>query len=713
MCHEFVLAESYRCQRWIAIDAKNITSNIYQDYLMRFIYLAPMALSCTVFANEEASFLPSLELETLMATDVQANAAMKRLQSTSETAASIYVLSNDELVKSGVTSIPQALTLVPGLQVRKIDNNVWAITSRAPAGRYSSKLLVMINGQSIHNPGFAGVDWASINVPIFDIERIEVIRGQSGLLWGSNATNGVVNIITMHSEDTRATKIQVETGSQLNHQVTGRFGSDLGEYGAYRVYASSRETERSDTSYKGRSSDEGETSSFGVRSDLILSDDLSLILQGDYTKIDNGQTVSLSDLTTFETNQLTTEFKREDVKVMTRLEHRIDITSSQMIQASYSNLSADSAFHNERFGIVDVDYQMNTIINDIQFDWGLNYRHTQIDSKDTDYMLAVKDINSTAQYGGFVQVQIDLIPRELNFSLGNRSEHNDFTGWEHQPIARLMWKPTDNHVMWSSISQAIRVPSLLEQNGKTVLSGQRVGDQVATGNPGIDNLYIPLYLNGSEDTDAETTISGELGYRYLRHNWNFDVTFFQTKSKNALALEATFNPLTIEEVIALNDPIAIAIALQNTTIDYNFVSNAELKTNGSEFVLGWQPNDEFKAEIGYNFTSYEYQLTDSTRTAVGQSSDLSQLFLKSSVSITRNHYLFALYRIEAGTAYETSDYGSLDLSWSWLFNPTIAFTLTGNNLLAGKHVEYKNTDETYTVPTYIEQSIVARITANF
>lgn len=680
---------------------------------MRFIYLAPMALSFSIFANEEPSFLPSLELETLMATDIQANAAMKRLQSTSETAASIYVLSNDELVKSGVTSIPQALTLVPGLQVRKIDNNVWAITSRAPAGRYSSKLLVMLDGQSIHNPGFAGVDWESINIPLFDIERIEVIRGQSGLLWGSNATNGVINIITKHSEDTRSAQVQIETGSQLNHQVTGRFGSDLGEYGAYRVYASNRETERSDTSYKGLPSDYGKTSSFGMRSDLILNNDLSLMLQGDYTKIDNGQTVTLSDLTTFVSDELTTEYKREDVKLMTRLEHRIDDISSQMIQASYSDLSADSAFHNEGFGIVDVDYQMNTIINDIQFDWGLNYRHTQIDSQDTDYMQKVEDIDSTDQYGGFVQIQIDLIPRELNISLGNRSEHNDFTGWEHQPIARLMWKPTDNHVMWSTVSQAIRVPSLLEQNGTTVLSGQRVGDQVTTGNPAIDNLYIPLSLKGSEDIDAETTISGELGYRYLKENWNFDVTFFQTKSKNALALEATFNPLTIEQVIALNDPIAIAIALQNTTIDYNFVSNAELKTNGSEFVLGWQPNHDFKAEIGYNFTSYEYQLADSTKTAVGQSSDLSQLFLKSSVSINRNHYLFALYRLEDGNAYKTSNYGSLDLSWSWLFNPTIAFTLTGNNLLAGEHLEYKNTGETYTVPTYIEQSIVARITANF
>ncbi|MDB1126247.1 TonB-dependent receptor plug domain-containing protein [Vibrio algarum] len=680
---------------------------------MRIFCLASFAMTCSVFANEDTSSLPSLDLESLMAADVQANAAMKRLQSTAETAASIYVLSNDEIIKSGVNSIPQALTLVPGLQVRKIDNNVWAITARAPAGRYSSKLLVMIDGQSIHNPSFAGVDWEGINVPLFDIDRIEVIRGQSGLLWGSNATNGVINIITKHSEDTRTTKLEVSAGSQLNHQVTGRFGSDLGEYGAYRVYASNRDSDQSSNSYKGLPSDSGETTSLGMRSDLIFNNDLSLILQADYTQVDNGQTVSLSDLTTFETYKLESASTRDDLKVMTRLEHRLGDYSTQMLQASYLRLSADTAYHNEEFAVLDVDYQMNTIFNDVKVDWGLNYRNTQINSDDTGYVMMTEDIDSITQYGAFAQVQFDLIPSELNFSLGNRSEHNDFTGWEHQPIARLMWKPAQKHVFWSSLSQGIRIPSLIELNGQTVLSGKRVGDEITTGNSYIDDLYLPLYLNGNSDIEAEKTISVEFGYRYLRRKWNLDFTVFKSQSKNALALETDVSPLSIEEIAALNNPLAIAATLQSTRIDYTFVSNAELESYGSELVLAWQPNQDFKAEIGYNFTSYEYQLEDATRTVVGQTSDLSQLFLKSSVSLNDDHFLFALYRLEDGEAYNTDDFGVLDLSWSWIIHPSVAFTLTGNNLLENDHIEYKNTDEVYTVPTYIESSIVARVTANF
>lgn len=677
---------------------------------MRIFYVASLAMCCSVYANDS---LPSLDLESLMATDVQANAAMKRLQSTSETAASIYVLSNDEIIKSGVNSVPQALTLVPGLQVRKIDNNVWAITSRAPAGRYSSKLLVMIDGQSIHNPSFAGVDWESINVPLFDIDRIEVIRGQSGLLWGSNATNGVINIITKHSEDTRTTKLELATGSQLNHQLTGRFGSDLGRYGAYRVYASSRDSKQSEQSYRGSPSDSGETKSLGLRSDLIVNNDMSFILQADYTQVDNGQTVSLSDLSTFKTSKIQSDLSRDDLKLMTRLEHRLGAFSNQMLQASYLMLSADTAYHNEDYAVLDVDYQMNTIVNGINVDWGINYRNTQINSKDTDYVYMVEDMDSISQYGAFAQVEFDLVPDTLNFSFGNRSEHNDFTGWEHQPIVRLLWKPDEKHVLWSSLSQGIRIPSFIEINGRTVLSGKRVGDQIETGYSAIDDLYIPLYLNGNSNIEAEKTISAEIGYRYIQKNWNLDLTVFNTESKNALALETEVTPLSIEEILALNNPLAIDATLKDTVIDYNFVSNARLETYGSELVFSWQPNPVFKAEIGYNYTSYEYQLEDSTRTVVGQTSHLSQAFLKSSLAITDDHFVFALYRFEDGDAYKANDFGVLDLSWSWIINPSIAFTLTGNNLLANDHIEYKNTDEVYVVPTYIESSVVARMTVNF
>ena len=179
--------------------------------------------------------LPSLDLDELLATDVQVTSAMKRLQNVSETAASIYVLTHDEIISSGVTSVAQALKLVPGMQVRQIDNNQWAITTRSSAGRYSSKLLVMVDGQSIYNPGFAGVYWEALNTPLYDIERIEVVRGQGGLLWGSNATNGVVNIITKHTADTQGILIEGEVGSMTNLGASFRVGGNFANYNSFDI----------------------------------------------------------------------------------------------------------------------------------------------------------------------------------------------------------------------------------------------------------------------------------------------------------------------------------------------------------------------------------------------------------------------------------------------------------------------------------------------
>lgn len=646
---------------------------------MRCIWLASLALSSVVVANEEASPLPNLDLESLMATDVQVTSAMKRVQSTSKTAASLYVLTKNELINSGATSIPQALTLVPGMQVKKIDNNAWAVTSRGVAGRYSSKLLVMINGHSLHNPGFAGVDWESINIPLYDIERIEVIRGQGGLLWGSNATSGVINIITKHSEDTRSTFLQAEGGSQISHAVSARYGDDLGELGAFRVYASDKDSDKSSEAVHGNANDYGNTRSLGMRSDLNLDSQTTLLIQGDYTKVDNGQTLSLANLTTNQKERVASDYRRQDSQLMVRIENRISERSNQMMQLSYLGLDAESLFQNEAFDIVDLDYQMNTLIGSIQVDWGLNYRHTNIDSVDTDYLTALEPLDSMEQYGAFIQTRFDLIPEKLTLSVGNRSERNDLTGWEHQPAARLVWTRSEDTVFWSALSQGVRIPSLLEYNGLVRVSG------VDSGIPGI---YLPQYLVGSDEIKAEKSLSAEIGYRYQGADWCADLTFYYTKADDVLSISPAFESMVVYQYLG---------------------SNAELVTRGVESALKWRVDEGIVAELGASYSSYDYKLDQLEYGAVGDTTNLSQLFFKISAAITSNQQIFALYRLERGDAYSTDDYGVVDVSWSWKLRSRTTLSITGNNLFGGDHLEYLNTSETFTIPTYIEPTVVARI----
>ncbi|WP_298941690.1 TonB-dependent receptor [uncultured Psychromonas sp.] len=631
------------------------------------------------YALEE---LPSLDFDALMAADVQVTSAMKRLQDMSETAASIYVLTNKEIRESGVTSIPQALKLVPGMQVRQLDNNQWAITSRSTAGKHSSKLLVMVDGQSIYNPGFAGVYWEALNIPLYDIERIEVIRGQGGLLWGSNATNGVVNIISKHTADTRGAFVQVATGNQINHEVDFRIGGDLANYSSFRIFASSEETDASTKSTKNMpANDDGRKKSVGGRLDLSVNDDLSFIAQAQYTSIDMGQNLRLADLDSYQRVYLQDQYKREHFQIMTRLEHALSSTSNQMVQASVSSQQGEQVYYKDHFVITDIDYQMNTLAKGIQIDWGVNYRYTSISIDETDYFTNIQDIDSYNHFGGFLQVQFNLIPDELKLIIGNRSEKNSFTGWEHQPMARLLWTPHSKHTIWAAISKGVRIPSLLEYNNRALASSSGIRTEVV----------------GSENLKAEKSISKELGYRYAEKSWGLDVSLFHTEAQNVLAVE----------------PVVYVDENFNPLIDLNFVSNTELTTYGGEAIFKWQPFDKITTELGYSITAYKYDLPDGTTEAIGYDSYLRQIIVKTQYALNTEHSVAAIYRIESGEAYDTNDFSVLDLTWNWKITPSVSFSLTGNNLLYGKHLEYNNTNETYTVPTYIEPNYFAKITANF
>lgn len=628
----------------------------------------------------EVEEIPSLDFEALMATDVQVTSAMKRLQNMSETAASIYVLTNKEIIQSGVTSIPQALALVPGMQVRKIDKNQWAITSRSVAGRYSSKLLVMIDGQSIYNPGFAGVYWEALNMPLYDIERIEVIRGQGGLLWGSNATNGVINIITKHTADTGGTLVQVATGTQIDHKVDFRVGGDLANYNSFRIFAA---VENSDESTKSRDpitpNDDSKKQNIGGRIDLKLTNNLSLLTQADYTHIELGQSLTLADLNTYASTYYQEQYTRDHMQLMTRLEHRISADSNQMLQASISSQRGEQRYYQDSFLISDIDYQMNTLINNIQFDWGVNYRYNDISLESSDYVFNIKNINSYNQFGGFVQAQFTLVPNQLKFILGNRSENNSFTGWEHQPMARLVWTPSAKHTIWSAISQGVRIPSLAEYNERLLLSSP---------------YLIRTELIGNANINSEKSLSKELGYRYTANSWWVDLSVFHTASRNVLAVDPSVNAT-------------------NSLIRLDFVSDLELTSYGGEAIVKWQVFEQLSAELGYSISTNEYDGSSDLIPALGNNSYLRQLIAKTNFSITNTHSFSAIYRIESGDAYSTDNFSVLDLSWNWQVSPSVMLSLTGNNLLYGRHLEHGSGDEIFTIGSFIEPSYLAKITAKF
>lgn len=644
------------------------------------LFSSQLVMPTKVLADNTLVELPSLDFEALMATDVQVTSAMKRLQNKSETAASIYVLTNEEITQSGVTSVAQALTLVPGMQVRKIDNNQWAITSRSVAGRYSSKLLVMIDGQSIYNPGFAGVYWEALNIPLYDIERIEVIRGQGGILWGSNATNGVINIITKHTADTRNVVGQVATGSKIDHKIDLRVGGDLDNYSSFRVFAGVEDTDESSKSrYSISPNDNSKKQNIGARIDLKLTNNLSFLTQADYTHIELGQNIILADLNTYSRTYYQEQYTRDHFQLMARLEHKVSPDSNQMLQASISSQRGEQRHYKDQFLISDIDYQMNTLINNIQFDWGLNYRYNDISLENSDYVFNLQNINSYNQFGGFVQAQFTILPDQLKLILGNRTEKNSFTEWQHQPMARLVWTPHLKHSIWGAVSQGVRIPSLAEYNERILVSS---------------SYGIRTEIIGNANIKSEKSISKELGYRYTANSWWLDVSLFHTKSYNVLAVDPSINATY-------------------SLISLDLVSEAELVSYGGEAIIKWQPFDKLSTELGYSLSSNKYELYSDLIPALGNNSYLRQIIAKTNFSLTDTHSFSAIYRIESGDAYSTDNFSVLDLSWNWQVTPVIAFSLIGNNLLYGSHLQHGNGDGIFTVGSFVEPSYLAKITAKF
>lgn len=677
-------------------------------------------LVCSLFVisplvNAEDT-LPDLDLDALMAMDVQVTSAMKRAQSAFETASSIYVLTNEQIVRSGATSIPEALKMVPGLAVRQLDNNQWAISARGVASRFSSKMLVMVDGQSFYTPKFAAVYWETLNVSLYDIERIEVIRGQGGQLWGTNANNGVINIITKNSIDSRGLHADISAGDQINLDANLRYGGDISNKGSYRIHGHVRDGNRSSKGIEVAPVDTTEQHSFGARMDLTPSDEWSVMIQGNLTESDLGQNYrGVFD----ETNANIARsgiLERTDARFMARVENRISADANQMLQASWLKQSGTQAFLQEEYEALDLDYQMNFLVDDWQIDWGVNYRKNVVEFDESVFLTSDREYDALEQYGAFIQAQVALIPDELSLIFGAKSEHNELTGWETQPLARMMWTFSEQQALWTSISQTVRIPTLIEFNDNFAVQGRRIGEVMPTGVPLIDAYRVKTFLNGNDAVKPETSLSYELGYRISKAQWALDVSAYHTLAEDVAVIRSDPNleqfipALALLQLGMVNEAVQ---ALSETRIDFNVVSEAELMTEGVDIVLSWQPTDYFSGELGYSYNTFEYDMPDDTFPAIGFDSTSRQLFAKADVDFLEHHNVFATVRVENSDAYQTDTFTAMDIAWNWQLNSVWKLSLTGKNLFAGSHVEYGNTSETYTIANFIDESYTIKITADF
>jgi len=635
-----------------------------------------VALLAPVCVGAETVETSALELEALMDLDIQLSTVTRRLRAPQESAASVYILSGDEINLSGVTSIPQALSLVPGLQVRKIDNNNWAVTLRAVAGRFSSRMLVLVNGQSIYDAVDGGVNWETLNVPLFDIERIEVVRSNGGLSWGNNATNGVVNIITKHSEDTRGLVTYLEAGNEIANAAI-RYGRDLGSLGSFRVHGFSKNMQASDNAYfPVEPNDSSHTQGVGTRFDLNLNDNVFMLIQGEYQNLSINNVVLTPDLITNITEYNPDDESRELYNFAARLDHVIDADTSQVFQLTYSNEQYDSFYFEDKQEEFSVDYLISAQVDAYHFDFGLNYRHIDLTLTDNDYLTSLNNLDNVQYYSAFLQVQYEFIPNQLSLSIGDKVERNDVLDWVHQPSFKLIWEPNEANKLWASVSRGSRFPSFTEMDISFRAAGIPFG-----------NFVLAQIIQGNKDIQAEHSLSKEVGYRYSAEGVNVDVSLFKTDAKNVLTTE-----------IAIIPP---------TSFIQTFVSEGQLDTYGGEIFADWQINAWLNTELAYSFAKLDYDLAENIASPTGDNSTVQQWLLKTSARFNDSHSVFTTARWEQGEAYSTDDFFALDVSWRWQVSENMQLGITGNNLLISDRVEYANTRQLFVVPSFIEPSYTA------
>ncbi|MFH2123280.1 MAG: TonB-dependent receptor [Pseudomonadota bacterium] len=660
-------------------------------------------------SGAEEQDLTGLSIEELMA--LQVTSVSKKVQNFSDSAAAIFVITNDDLRKSGVTNIPDALRMVPGINVARIDANKWAVNSRSANSRFADKLLVMIDGRSVYTPTYSGVYWEVQDVMLEDIDRIEVIRGPGATLWGANAVNGVINIITKHAVDTLGGLVSLGGGSQEQAFAGARYGASFGENSYGRLYAKGFSRDEFQYPAGEDANDDWDMARGGFRIDSALTAKDSLTLHGDIYSGNIDQQITVPSSTWslpggfFSNIEDDTNVSGKNMVAL--WEHVLSSGSKLTLQAYYDRTDRNEAFVKEKRESFDVELQHLIKVgerNDVV--WGARYRSSRDDFSIADVAIVTMDPDSSQDslYSAFLQDEIMLAPDRVWLTLGSKLEHNDYTGSEFQPSLRLRWAPQSNHKLWSSVSRAVRTPSRVEDDG-TVLAG--IMPYPDSFNPAslfynpLNPLPVRIEMVGNNALQAEKLTAYELGYRFLfSRDFSMDAALFYHDYDKLRTFEA-------------QDTAFAGTGIVQTSLATNSGSAA---SKGLELVLAWQTTDWLKVDLAYSYLDSNMELDRQLGEEPRHQASLRG-FVTLRDDLDLNIWLryvgsaSAVYVLSQNGLYMIDEYATCDLRLAWRPVAGIELSLVGQNLLDGGHVEF--VQETFTLPTEVGRAVYAKLTYNF
>lgn len=596
----------------------------------------------------------------------------KKKESAFDAPSATYVLTSEDIRRSGATSVPEALRLVPGVQVARMDGNKWAITIRGFDRQFSNKLLVMVDGRTVYTTLFSGVFWDVNDYVLGDIDRIEVVRGPGGSIWGANAVNGVINIITKNAAQTKGFYGSQIVGDQDKSITEARYGGTTVSNDDYRFYVKKTVRDGLDSYTTKKSNEDGyKQERAGFRYDVSSISDNTISVYGDiFSGRANNYFSTLN-------NPSQNNKDSRGGNIVLNWDRKL---------SKKSNFTLNSYFDYDQFHIpvlqrsartFDLDFQhFYNFSKDNQFVWGLGYRQVSDDIETSDVNGTVPisyspDHRNDELFSSFLQEKYGLIPDKLYLTIGSKFLINDFTGFEYQPNAKLAFYPTRNQTLWASVSRAVRTPTRGEDD--VVLKSQ--------------NSTVNLNI-GSDTYESEELIAYELGYRIKpTYSTLIDATAFYNDYSKLRTFEVTSG--------SLYNPTAANLG--------------HGESYGFELSGKWQVNSDLKLEASYEYLTMDLHVSDASTDDTSLIGAADGLQVAEGMSPKNQVKLRAFYNISPKVEFDNmmyyvdnlptagTDYRSKGLPSYFRFDTRIGYLPTRNldlsvgiqNLLNQQHQEFK------------------------
>lgn len=610
--------------------------------------------------------LKTLTLEQLG--NVEITTFSKEPEQVWKTPAAICVITQEDIRRSGATSLADALRLAPGVAVGRISSTTWAVGIRGLQNNFSKSVLVLIDGRSVYTPLFAGVYWDVQDVPLEDIDRIEVIRGPGGTVWGANSANGVINIITKSAAETHGPLVSALGGGVDRFNGTVQYGGGNGHGLDYRLFAKGfvrdAEFHRDADNFDDWHQERG-----GFRADWKPNERDAVMVQGDMYRGDSPHRIGTTDV--------------NDVvaggDVLARWRRDLGHGSDIYLETYFDRTIRIGSQLGETRNTIDVDFIHHFIVagrHEIIWGGGLRWSPNRFVQKQPAIDL-VPHLETDDIYSGFAQDEIHLAGDRVSLTFGAKLQHNNFSGFDILPTARVLWTAGDHQSFWAAVTRAVTTPSRIEEGFE--LTGQLSATPL-----------ILLRVAGDPHFKSEPTIGYEGGYRRLiRSNLYVDLSVFHNDYRDLQSFGA---PVTSVETTPPPPHLVITIPYTNQ------ISGA---TNGFEVAPSWTVAHWWKLAGSYSFVATDLH-------ALGATSDISStgsvktyegstprhmVEIQSMFNLPKKFEFDQFYRYASVLpAQKVKPYHTVDLRLGWKPNPNWEFSVVGQNLLQPHHLEWGTGD---------------------